>query len=78
MTSVQLTVRGVTGQTRDKCDLSFGGYVLVPHPREDGWVVAVVNKGSAEIPGTAPDRTATIGLMRRSYVGPRFRRTEPQ
>jgi hypothetical protein len=72
--TARLSLRGVSGQARDRCDLTFGGYVMVPHPREDGWVVAIVNKLSAEIPGTAPPRLARIGLMRRTYLG-LFRRT---
>jgi hypothetical protein len=71
--TARLLVRGVSGQARDRCDLTFGGYVMVPHPREDGWVVAIVNNLSAQIPGTAPPRLARIGLMRRAYPGP-FRR----
>jgi hypothetical protein len=63
----------VSGQARDRCDLIFGRYVVVPHPREEGWVIGPINHMPADIPGTAPPRIARIGLMRRTYASP-FRR----
>lgn len=66
---VQVAVRGVSGSTRDLCNLTFGGYVLAPKPGEDGWVIAPVNREAAEIPGTVPPRLASVGFMRRSYPG---------
>jgi hypothetical protein len=69
VTRAQIVVRGASGDAQDRCDLTFGGYVVVPHPREDGWVIAAVDKHWRSIPGTAPERVATIGLMRRSYPG---------
>jgi hypothetical protein len=53
----------------DRCDLTFGGYLIVRHPREDGWVIATVDQPWRKIPGTIPKRVARIGLMRRSYPG---------
>ncbi len=73
-TTVRLVVRGASGDAVDRCDLTFGGYVVVPHPREDGWVIAIVDQSWRNIPGTAPERVARIGLMRRSYPGLRRRR----
>jgi len=67
--TARLTVRGASGDAVDRCDLTFGGYVVVPHPREDGWVIAIVDRSWRKIPGTAPERVARIGLMRRSYPG---------
>jgi hypothetical protein len=73
-TTVRLVVRGASGDAVDRCDLTFGGYVVVPRPREDGWVIAIVDRSWRNIPGTAPERVARIGLMRRSYPGFRRRR----
>jgi hypothetical protein len=53
-TTVHLIVRGASGDAVDRCDLTFGGYVVVPHPRGDGWVIAVVDRPWRSIPGTAP------------------------
>lgn len=65
--TMRLIVRGTSGDTSDRCDFAFGGYVIVPHPREDGWVIAAVDRQWRTIPGTVPQRTANIGLMRRAY-----------
>ena len=67
-TTARLTVRGASGDAVDRCDLTFGGYVLVPYPREDGWVIAIVDRPWRKIPGTAPERVARIGLCW-SYPG---------
>ena len=48
-TTARLIVRGATGETWDRCDLSFGSYVLVPHPREDGWVIPVTDPLSVKL-----------------------------
>jgi hypothetical protein len=68
-TTVRLVVRGASGDAVDRCDLTFGGYVVAPHPREDGWVIAITDPTSRNIPGTAPERVAQVGLMLRSYPG---------
>ena len=63
----QLIVRGASGDAEDRCELTFGGYVVAPHPREDGWVIAVVDPRDRGLRGYVPPRFAAIGLMRRSY-----------
>lgn len=68
-TTVRLIVHGASGDAVDRCELAFGGYVVVRHPREDGWVIATVDRSWREIPGTTPKRVVRIGLMRRSYPG---------
>ena len=67
VTTAQLIVRGVSGDAEDRCELTFGGYVVAPHPREDGWVIAVVDPRDRGMRGYVPPRFAAIGLMRRSY-----------
>jgi hypothetical protein len=67
VTTARLIVRGVSGDAHDSCDLIFGGYLLVPHPREDAWVIAIVDQQDRGMRGYAPPRVATVGLMRRSY-----------
>jgi hypothetical protein len=39
-------------------DLTFGGYLVVPHPRDDTWVIAVVDPVDRGMRGYAP-RIAT-------------------
>jgi hypothetical protein len=67
VTTARLIVRGASGEAEDQCDLTFGGYVVVRHPREDGWVIGAVDADNRGIPGSVPPRVTTIGLMRRSY-----------
>ena len=66
-TTTQLIVRGATGDAEDRCELTLGGYLVTPHPRDDGWVIAVVDPHDRGMRGYAPPRVAAIGLMRRSY-----------
>jgi hypothetical protein len=63
-------VRGVSGDSPDSCDLTFGRYLLVPHPREDAWMIAMVDPHDRGMRGYAPPRVAAVGLMRRSYRQP--------
>jgi hypothetical protein len=69
VTTVQLVVRGATGDAEDWCDLTFGRYVVVPSPREDGCVIAIIDTPWKGVPGTTPEPITQIGLMRRSYRG---------
>ncbi len=66
-TTIRLILRGASGNAEDRCDLTFGCYLVVPPPREDEWVITPVDPASRESPGTAPPRVARVGLMRRSY-----------
>jgi hypothetical protein len=70
VTTTRLIVRGASGDAQDQCDLIFGGYLMVPHPREDTWVIAIVDPADRGMRGYAPPRLATIGLMQRSYRQP--------
>jgi len=74
--TVAISVRGATGEATDSCKISFGGYVLVPHPREDGWVIGVRDEPWRDIPGMTPPPVTSIGLMERAYSSP-FRRRAP-
>lgn len=67
VTTARLVVRGVSGDAHDLCDLTFGGYLLVPHPREDAWMIAMVDPHDRGMRGYAPPHVAAVGLMRRSY-----------
>jgi hypothetical protein len=62
---VRLIVQGANGDAVDAVTSPSGGYVVVPHPREDGWVIAPVDQPWRKISGTAPERVARIGLIRR-------------
>jgi hypothetical protein len=66
-TTTRLVVRGASGDAHDQCDLTFGGYLVVSHPRDDSWVIAIVDPADRGMRGYAPPRIATVGLMRRSY-----------
>ncbi len=66
-TTARLIVRGAGGHSEDRCELTFGGYIVASHPRGDGWVIAIVDPHDRGMPGYAPPRFAHIGLMHRSY-----------
>jgi hypothetical protein len=73
-TTCHLIVRGTTGEAQDQCSLTFGRHVTVPHPREDGWTIAVPGAPQGS-PGFAPAAVASIGLMERLYPRGRRRRS---
>lgn len=67
LTTVTVNVRGSSGEAYDSCKVSFGSYVVVPHPREDGWVIGIRDVPWLKVPGTIPGPATDIGLMQRSY-----------
>jgi hypothetical protein len=67
VTTIGLILRGASGNAIDRCDLTFGSYVVVSSPREDEWEITPLDPASRDSPGTAPPHVASVGLMRRSY-----------
>ena len=66
--SVTLLVRDATGLAEDRCQLTFGAYVLWPHQMETTWFVAL---RSEPIPaeGQPPQPIAEIGRLERNWPG---------
>jgi hypothetical protein len=61
-------VAATTGSAlvNDTCQLQFGRYPFVPHPTQDGWVVAAIDI-THNIPDPPRAPVAVIGRMERGY-----------
>jgi hypothetical protein len=63
---VDVAVTAGSALVNDTCRLQFGRYPLVPHPAEDGWVIAATDM-THYIPNPPPPPDAIIGRMEREY-----------